>query len=71
MTATGKPQKYAMREQIMGELGLQEVNPGWLHNYAWGSKFPLHRKSLPAKINFPLATKITRENSLLARVGNS
>ena len=28
-----------------------------IHNYAWGSKFPLLRKSLPAKINSLLAIK--------------
>jgi fatty-acyl-CoA synthase len=28
MTATGKPQKYAMREQIMGEIGAKEMDVG-------------------------------------------
>jgi fatty-acyl-CoA synthase len=28
LTATGKPQKFVMREQIMGEIGANEANPG-------------------------------------------
>jgi fatty-acyl-CoA synthase len=28
MTATGKPQKYAMREQIMGEIGAKQMDLG-------------------------------------------